>query len=38
MEVVDSPPPYYTEAAQLWQQIMSIGIDEVCALAFGVNQ
>ena len=35
MEVVDSPPPYYTEAAQLWQQIMSIGIDEVCALAFG---
>lgn len=35
METVDAPPPYYTEAAQLWQLIMSMGIDDVVALAFG---
>lgn len=35
MEVVDAPPPYYTDAALLWQQIMSIEIDAVAAAGFG---
>ena len=35
LEVADEPPPYYTDAALLWQLIMSMGADDVAALAFG---
>ncbi|HNX28759.1 MAG TPA: amidase [Syntrophomonadaceae bacterium] len=34
MEVTDAPPPYYTDAARLWQLIMSIGIDDAAAMFF----
>ncbi len=35
IKVVDEPPPYYTDAAQLWQLIMSMSAEDVAALAFG---
>lgn len=34
MEVMDAPPPYYIEAAQLWQEIMSIGTEAVVSSGF----